>query len=319
MGGFSLLLRTAINRRDWRTTPLASLWHGLFSSAVAFAVVLVISMSLESRGSSGMPASLLNQRTLAPSLLAALLGGLWGFWNKFLRFKKEDQRLDYLREDLEWSDTFCSAILLAAVLMYCVMQAFKIPSGSMRNTLLEGDHLFVNKFVYGIRVPFTQKRVFKWKKVRHGDVVVFQFPTDEESELHCGSVQYGKDFIKRAVGLPGDKIEVKLGLVYRNGTPLHGEPYVQHADILRQSPPRRKLPAGEYQKLWENRELDKTLGDVMRDYFGPVTVPEGSYFVMGDNRDRSCDSRFWGPVPDRYLKGRAWFVYWPPPRMKFIR
>src|SRR5208282_4172243 len=102
-------------------------------------------------------------------------------------------------EDLEWADTVFSAVLLASLLMYFVIQAFKIPSSSMESTLMVGDHLFVNKFVYGLRVPLAGKRVFELRPISRGDVIVFQFPDDDITHLHCGSVQYRKDFIKRVV------------------------------------------------------------------------------------------------------------------------
>ncbi|MBI4249498.1 MAG: signal peptidase I [Elusimicrobia bacterium] len=223
-----------------------------------------------------------------------------------------------LSNDLEWADTFFSAVLLASFLMYFVLQAFKIPSGSMRATLLEGDHLFVNKFIYGIRIPMTSTRLARWKKVERGDVVVFRFPTDDTEEVHCGNKQYGKDFIKRAVGLPGDKVEVKNGVVFVNDKPLLHEAYVQTVDAQRQPASPVRLDPDRYQNLWQDHQLDQTLGDATRDYFGPVKLPADEYFVMGDNRDRSCDSRFWGPVSDRFLKGKAWFIYWPPDRIKGV-
>ncbi|MBI4396301.1 MAG: signal peptidase I [Elusimicrobia bacterium] len=237
------------------------------------------------------------------------LGILW----RYVRNRTPEVSWGLLREDLEWADTGFSAILLAAFIMYFFIQAFKIPSGSMRSTLLEGDHLFVNKFIYGVRIPLTQKKVFRLRDVQRGDVVVFRFPTEDKKNVH-----YGKDFIKRAVGLPGDTVEIRRKKVLVNGRPLE-ESYTQFVDdyII---PPSRLFPdQASFQKHWEMGLMAQTAGEMVKDYFGPITVPPGQYFVMGDNRDRSSDSRFWGPLPDSYLKGRAWFVYLPFSRVKVIR
>lgn len=218
-----------------------------------------------------------------------------------------------LCEEREWIDTGFSAIFMASFIMFFIVQAFKIPSGSMRTTLVEGDHLFVNKFIYGIRIPFTYKKVFRFKDIKHKDIIIFRFPSEDKRNRH-----YGKDFIKRAIGLPGDTIEIKDKVVYRNGRALD-EPYTQHVDkrIFRRRP--IVVSQEEYRESWENGEFAGIAGDRIRDNFGPVVVPEGHYFAMGDNRDASFDSRFWGPLPFDYLKGEAWVLYWPPKRIKIIR
>ncbi|MBI5742932.1 MAG: signal peptidase I [Elusimicrobia bacterium] len=222
-----------------------------------------------------------------------------------------------MKKDMEWSETVFSAVLLASVVMYLFIQAFKIPSGSMERTFLIGDHLFVNKFVYGFRIPYTQKKILKFGHVKRGDIVVFRFPSEDPREFQCGGSQYGKDFIKRVIGLPGDKIEVRGGRVYVNGELRNDEPYAQYLDQMRYPPGAGKVSAADYQSFWENRMLGKMFSEYIRDNFGPVTVPPGSYLVMGDNRDRSCDSRYWGPVPEANIKGSAWFTYWPPTRVGF--
>jgi signal peptidase I len=300
--------------RRWATAA----WHCAFYALAGFAIVMVGMVSLDSRRF--VPAEgFLSSRQMFPSLLGAAVLGAYGFWSAWSQGGKAESRRHFLNEDLEWAETVCSAVILAGVLMYFVVQAFKIPSGSMESTLLIGDHLFVNKFIYGVRIPFSDRRLLPLKSVHRGDIVVFRFPTEDKREEHCGSVQYGKDFIKRVVGVEGDRIEVRDGTVWINGTSLGEEPYVQQVDPVRMPKPREDIPPGIYQTLWEGRKLDRRLGDSMKDNFGPVLVPSGSYFMMGDNRDRSCDGRYWGPVQKKYLKGKAWVIYWPPSRMGGIR
>ena len=167
------------------------------------------------------------------------------------------------------------ALLLTAVLRTFVIQAFRIPSESMVKTLLVGDFLFVNKFEYGAKVPFTQIRLPGLRPPHRGDIIVFQFPQDPS-----------KDFIKRCIAVGGETLEVRDKHVYVNGRALT-EPYVVHADST-------VRPAGfDY-----------------RDNFGPFTVPPGDLFMMGDNRDNSNDSRYWGPLDMSLVKGRAMFIYW---------
>lgn len=314
--------------REWtkakaiNTAFKSGLWHGLFLAIAAFSATLVIMMSLENRtrffsAGTGSPGA----AELYPSLAAAFIAGAIGFWRAWSVGKKPEKRRFFLSEDQEWADTVFSAVLLAAVLMYFILQAFKIPSGSMRKTFIEGDHLFVNKFIYGLRVPFTGKRILSFSSVERGDVIVFRFPSDDPKEVHCGSNQYGKDFIKRVVGIPGDEVEIRDGHVLINGKELVNEDYVQYLDKFRQpmSYKAEQLGRDKYQELWVSGRLDAELDDVLRDQFGPVRVPEGSYMAMGDNRDRSCDSRYWGPVEMRYIKGKAWFIYFPFSRMGKVR
>ncbi|MBJ6727417.1 signal peptidase I [Geomesophilobacter sediminis] len=175
----------------------------------------------------------------------------------------------------EYIESLLWALLIAMVVRYCFVEAFKIPSGSMEDTLLIGDHLFVNKMVYGIKLPFSDKRILRIHAPERGDIMVFQFPEDRS-----------KDFIKRVIGVPGDQVEVRDKQVFVNGVPYRN-PHEVHKEsgII----PRDAAP---------------------RDNFGPVRVPAGSYFMMGDNRDRSYDSRFWGFVTDSDIKGKAMIKYW---------
>jgi signal peptidase I len=188
----------------------------------------------------------------------------------------------------EYAEAFGIAVILAVVLRAFFIQAYKIPSGSMEPTLLVGDHIIVNKLIYGFRMPDSffgltpfqgeipyGKYLFQIEPVHRGDVVVFVFPPDPT-----------KDFIKRVIGVPGDTVQVKAGRLYLDGQEV-ADPHA-HFEI----PPEDRLPSSE------------------RDYFGPLKVPAGHYFMMGDNRDRSYDSRFWGLVGRDDVEGRAMFIYW---------
>jgi signal peptidase I len=194
----------------------------------------------------------------------------------------------------KWSDTFKEyaqaliiALLLAFVIRSFVVQAFKIPSGSMLPTLQIGDHLLVNKFIYGIKLPFTEITIVPVSEPETGDIVVFKFPEDES-----------KDFIKRVIGVPGDTILIKNKQIYRNGE-LLPEPYAQRTS------PQLASQAFPLDK-WPPHEFDPRA----RDNLGPIQVPEDSYFVLGDNRDESYDSRFWGFVREEAILGQAWIIYW---------
>jgi signal peptidase I len=323
MGAYAWLSKKFKESQALDSSFTIGLWHGAFLALAGFSITIVLVMSFESRARFVViAANVLSTTELYASLGVALAGGLIGFWRGNSQPYAPSTREYFLNEDAEWSETVFSAVLLAAVLMYFVIQAFKIPSGSMERTLLIGDHLFVNKFIYGLRVPISGKRVMPMRKVQRGDIVVFRFPVDDPRELHCGSVQFRKDFIKRVIALPGETVEVRAGVVFIDGKKLEGETYAQYLDGPNRQPPAErgvKMPRDEYQKFWQTHQLDRELNDVQKDFFGPVTVPPDSVFAMGDNRDRSCDSRYWGPIESKYLKGKAWFIYWPPSRMRVVR
>lgn len=175
----------------------------------------------------------------------------------------------------EYVEAILIAVVLALFIRAFVVQAFKIPSGSMKPTLLVGDHILVSKFSYGITIPFVDKQVAHFGNPERGDIVVFQYPVDPS-----------KDFIKRVIGLPGDTVRVEDKHVYVNNR-LLDEPYAVHS---------------------ENRILPANASP--RDNLGPVVVPPNSLFVMGDNRDESYDSRFWSFVDMSALKGKAFIIYW---------
>jgi signal peptidase I len=177
-----------------------------------------------------------------------------------------------LRENIE---AIVIAVVLALFIRAFIIQAFKIPSGSMRQTLQIGDHLLVNKFIYGIKMPFTMATIIPFNSPERGDIVVFKFPEDPK-----------KDFIKRVVGVAGDVIEIIDKQVYLNHQPLNHDHGI-HMDTI-------VYPGGVQP----------------RDNLNPVVVPENSLFVMGDNRDHSYDSRFWGFVHLDDVKGKALIIYW---------
>lgn len=204
----------------------------------------------------------------------------------------------------EYTEAIFIAVILALLIRAYVVQAFKIPSGSMIPTLQIGDHILVNKFIFGTNIPFTSNRVLVFRPPKRGDVIVFSFPKNEEKE-ECRSFMSNismrvsntfssgnplylfkddcRDFIKRVIGTGGDRIEVRNKVVYVNDVPLT-EPYAIHRDA----------------------ETEPS----QRDNFGSFVVPRDSFFVMGDNRDQSYDSRFWGVVPMRTIKGKAFIMYW---------
>ena len=185
-------------------------------------------------------------------------------------------------------------------------------------TLVEGDHLFVNKAAYGFRIPFTNIRFGEFEEIKPGDIIVFRFPAKDRKQQNCGGSQYGKDFVKRVIAMPGDMVRVINGRPWVNGKELPQQPYEVYENVER-TPYFEEEDQAQYQKIWQEHQLDNYLGLYLRDSFGPVTVPEGTYFAMGDNRDNSCDSRFWGPVPRENIKGKAWFVHWPLNRIRWIK
>ena len=182
----------------------------------------------------------------------------------------------------EYLEVLLITLIFAIFARTYTVQAFKIPTGSMEENLLVGDHILVNKFIYGPSLSALERALLPTQSIRRGDVVVFKFPEDPE-----------RDFIKRCVGLPGDEIEIVNKALFVNGQKVDDASYAYRLDP-------RTYPRSVF--------LDEAYRD--RDNFGPVTVPAGHYFFMGDNRDNSNDSRFWGPVSGEFIKGRALLIYW---------
>jgi len=191
---------------------------------------------------------------------------------------KEARKRSVVRE---WIESIIIAFILAMIIRVFLVQAFKIPTGSMRTTLMEGDIILVNKLIYGAKIPFTNLRLPGFRQPKRGDVIVFIYPEDPK-----------KDFIKRLIGLGGETVEIKNGTIYINGSPLL-EPLFSSRYYYN-----RGRFAGEGEK---------------------IVVPWNSFFVLGDNSASSQDSRYWGFVPKKNILGEAILIYWPPRRIRIIK
>ncbi len=183
----------------------------------------------------------------------------------------------------EYLEPILIAILIALFIRTFIVQAFKIPSSSMEPTLQVGDHILVSKFIYGVKIPFTQAKLFQYKKPQRGDVIVFIYPKDTS-----------KDFIKRVVGVGGDRVDIDGDKIYINGKKIED-------------------PWGYYDT---KNEWRRSLGPIGP--FEHVVVPKDHLFVLGDNRDNSQDSRFWGFVPVNEVKGKAFVIYFSGPSFAHI-
>ena len=204
----------------------------------------------------------------------------------------------------EWAKVFPAAVLLFLIMKTVVVEAYKIPSGSMEHTLMVGDFLLVNKMVYGAEIPFSSQHLPAVRSPKHGDVIVFEWPSDPTRNL-----------VKRLVGLPGDTVAMSNGNLLLNGV-MQKEPYVSHTE------PGVDPTADEFSwqrshvALVANANLANNTTMVASDYhptrnnWGPLVVPHNSFFVLGDNRDNSYDSRYWGFVPDSLLRGTPLVVYY---------
>ena len=198
--------------------------------------------------------------------------------SRYTRGLRDSKKRSVLRE---WVESIIVAFILAMIIRTFLVQAFKIPTGSMRPTLFEGDLILVNKFIYGAKIPFSDLRLPALRQPQRGDVIVFIYPQDTK-----------KDFIKRLVALEGQTIEIKNGTIYINSQPLLDPLFSQRYYYNR----------GEF-----GRENEK------------IVVPKDSFFVMGDNSASSQDSRYWGFVPKKNILGKALLIYWPPQRIRIVK
>lgn len=230
-------------------------------------------------------------------ILIAITGVTWLVDNLFFRAKRltgvpaEDEAAVPEPIFVEYSKFLFPVVVIVFLLRGFAVEPFRIPSGSMLPTLEIGDFILVSKFAYGIRIPVVNKKVLDLGKPARGDVVVFRYPRDPSV-----------DYIKRIVGLPGDKITYYNKIVYVNDEPMNQEFQDGYGDSAGRTLNRLKEQLGEIEH------------DILRDPRKPTlentwVVPEGKYFVMGDNRDNSNDSRYWGFVPDENLVGKAFFIW----------
>jgi signal peptidase I len=204
----------------------------------------------------------------------------------------------------EWVEALCFSLLFFfGILKPFVVEGYRVPTGSMEETILPGEFLLAEKFTYGLRIPFTDNRLLALDRPSRGEIIVFRNPTE------------GPNLIKRCIAVGGDTVEIRNKQLFVNGTAI-SEPYKTLSDSqVIPAPHRFRLAHRDaYQQAWIDRRFQNL--DWIRDNFGPVVVPPGNLFMMGDNRDNSADSRFWGPLDERLIKGRALITYmsWNPDR-----
>ncbi len=309
---FTLSTRWLQKKKKLTLPSVFNKWHAIFLFLILTCALYVFLFVMN--GGTGDPYPV--KKFLLGEIVVLGISS-YGFFSAKKADKEKQEKI--IKSDLDWSNTVYFAGFVASIVMFFFIQAFKIPSASMRYTLVEGDHLFVNKAVYGFRVPFTNIRFGQFKDIQRGDIIIFEFPAKDRTQVNCGDQsQYGRDFVKRVIGLPGETVEVKNGRPWVNGKELPAQDYEVYENLPRVSDDGNDDPE-LYQEIWQEHLLDNYLGIELRDKFGPVVVPENTYFVMGDNRDNSCDSRFWGPVPRENIKGKAWFIYWPLQKISLIK
>ncbi len=237
-------------------------------------------------------------------------------------------RQSIVRVIREWGPVILAVLLIRSFLV----EAFMVPTGSMEDTIAIGDFMLVNKFIYGVKLPFSDRAIVPVSSPKPGDIVVFRFPQDPDMPEPAGRYarlfpkwlpllplfwdkqsrffkwHIPRNFIKRCVAIAGDTVECRNKRLYVNGK-LRFEPYAMHKDARRLLPG-LDPPPPDFQYSWEQQRFYQTaLSPYVRDNFGPVVIPEGHIFVMGDNRDNSEDGRFWGPLELRHLKGRPLVLY----------
>lgn len=201
------------------------------------------------------------------------------------------KRIDrYVQSVWSWVQVIFFVLILRAL----VIQAYVIPTPSMEDTLLVGDALLVNRFVYGVKFPSSNANIIPGRMPRRNEIIVFKFPFEN------------RDFVKRCIAVAGDTVEIRDKVVYINNRPVD-ESFAYYRDD--RVFPRVEVDREYFQRLWENAQAGDYYSPAIRDNFGPVVVPEDNVFAMGDNRDNSLDCRFWGPLHRKYLRGKPLFIY----------
>jgi len=227
-------------------------------------------------------------------VILLITGLIWALDSIFWRKKRAAGSADPVL--VEYSRSFFPVILAVFMIRSFVVEPFKIPSGSMMPTLLAGDFILVNKFTYGLRVPILNNTFIEVGKPERGDVFVFHYPPDPSI-----------DYIKRVIGVPGDKIEYRNKQLFINGEPAQ---LTLIDDYQYVAPGLNMVTAKHYQEQLGEVSHDVLIEDSSLAIDGEVVVPAGHYFAMGDNRDNSKDSRFWGFVPEQNLVGKAFLIWW---------
>jgi len=229
----------------------------------------------------------------------AICGVIWAIDVLFFkknRLKKHNETQDTHEPKIaEYARSFFPILLIVLILRSFIAEPFRIPSGSMKPTLLEGDFILVNKYIYGVRLPVTGTKFIKMGEPQRGDILVFRYPKNTKV-----------DFIKRVVGVPGDKISYKDKVLYLNGEPVAQEFSGKVVDIDGYGN-RREM--SQFKEMLPNKPHDIFIQGNQDGRFDEIIVPEGKYFVMGDNRDNSEDSRVWGFVPENLILGKAFFKW----------
>lgn len=236
-------------------------------------------------------------------LATAITGGIWLLDTVFFAKKRKTENIEKEPLIIEYSKSFFPVILIVLLLRSFIVEPFRIPSGSMMPTLLVGDFILVNKFAYGIRLPVLNNKIVETGEPQRGDVFVFRYPRQENI-----------DYIKRVVGIPGDTIDYRNKVLYVNGQPMHGTTLGTYTGVGSGA---RETGSLEHIENLTGIEHSILTHPMAPDFphgcsvlaRGPITIPEDSYFAMGDNRDNSNDSRCWGLVSEKHLVGKA-FAIW---------
>ncbi|ABL02370.1 signal peptidase I, Serine peptidase, MEROPS family S26A [Candidatus Ruthia magnifica str. Cm (Calyptogena magnifica)] len=222
------------------------------------------------------------------------------YFSLFLRFNKSEKYLNRPKI-VQWSAEFFPVLLLVFLFRGFIIEPFRIPSNSMMPTLLTGDFILVSKFDYGVSIPILNKKIIEFSKPKRGDVVVFRYPNYEKNSKYQGA-----DFIKRVIGIPGDKIIYRADSLYVNDVKIDNKNIGTYRGIESGS---TMTGFKHKRELLDNNPHDILLNPNYHSKDVRLTVPEGHYFVMGDNRARSSDSRFWGFVPESYIFGKAFGIW----------